>query len=56
MSSHPTFWSTVTDRMIIFLAFSLSMLLSPKGSIWAARWPLTWYDLGRRREEEALSS
>ena len=42
-----TFWSTVTDRMIIFFAFSLSMLFSPRGSIWAARWPLTWQRIPR---------
>ena len=41
----PTLSLMVTERMIIFLASSLFMLLRPSGSILAARWPRTWYDL-----------
>ena len=37
----------MTHLMIISLAFFLSMLLRPMGSICAARWPRTWYDLHR---------
>ena len=39
---------TLTLLMTNFLACCLVMLLMFNGSIWAARWPRTWYDLQKR--------